>query len=77
MQFRPALFEKRFQLRRVIATVIFSIQFEPETAIPRQVASGIAQEIIPFRWPPKFVALVIIEANQIGGDDVEFTIEFW
>jgi len=77
MQFRPASFEKCFQLRRVIAAVIFSIQFEPETAIPRQVACGIAQEIIPFRWSPKFVALVIIEANQIGGDDVEFTIEFW
>src|SRR5438067_2351988 len=77
MQFRPALFEKRFQLRRVIATVIFSIQFEPVTAIPRQVASGIAQEIIPFRWSPKFVVLVIIETNQIGSDDVEFTVEFW
>src|SRR6478672_3656231 len=77
LQFRAASFEKLFQLRRVIAAVVFSIQFEPETAIRRKVACGIAQEIIPFRWAPQFVALVIIEANQIGGDDVEFTIEFW
>src|SRR5437016_3638503 len=38
---------------------------------------GIAQKIIPFRGPPEFVALVIIEANQISGDDVEFAVEFW
>src|SRR6266567_26959 len=77
LQFRAALFEERFQFRRVIAAVIFSIQFEPETAIPRKMRGGIVQEIIPFRWSPKFVALVIIEANEIGGDDVEFAIEFW
>src|SRR5947207_11988514 len=77
MQFCPTLFEKCFQLRRVRAAVIFSIQFEPETAICGKVGCGVAQEIIPFRWAPKFVALVIIEANQIGRDDVEFTVEFW
>src|SRR5207302_10128871 len=77
LQFRPTLFEKRFQLRRVIAAVIFSIQFEPETAIWGKMGCGITQEVIPFRWAPKFVALVIIETDQIGGDDVEFTIEFW
>src|SRR6266853_3513287 len=58
MQFRPALFEKCFQLGRVIAAVIFSIQFEPETTILREVACGIAEKIIPFRRSPKFVALV-------------------
>jgi len=77
LQVRAPSFEKRFQFRRIIAAVIFSIQFEPETAIRRKVGGDIIQEIIPFRWSPKFVALVIIEANQIGGDDVEFTIEFW
>ncbi len=64
MQFRATLFEKCFQLRCVIAAVVFSIQFEPETAIRREVVGGIVQEIIPFRWAPKFVALVIIEANR-------------
>jgi hypothetical protein len=41
MQFRPALFEKCFQLRRVIAAVIFSIQFEPETAIGGKMGCGV------------------------------------
>src|SRR6266487_6685822 len=77
LQFCTALFEKRFQFRRVIAAVIFSIQFEPETAICGKVRCGVAQEIIPFRWSPKFVALMIIEANEIGANDVEFAIEFW
>jgi len=77
LQFRAASFEKLFQLRRVITAVVFSIQFEPETAVWSKMGGGIAQEIIPFRWSPKFVALVIIETNQIGGDDIELTIEFW
>src|SRR6478672_1935309 len=77
LQVRTALFEERFQFRRVITAVIFSIQFEPETAIWGKMGCDITQEIIPFWWSPKFVALVIIETNQIGGDDVEFTIEFW
>src|SRR5207237_8083188 len=49
MQFRPTLFEKCFQLRRVVAAVIFSIQFEAATAVRSEVGCGIASEIIPFR----------------------------
>jgi len=77
LQVRTALFEERFQFRRVITAVIFSIQFQPETAVWSKMGGGIAQEIIPFRWSPKFVALVIVEANQMATDDVEFAIEFW
>ena len=39
--------------------------------------SDVAQKVIPFGGSPKIVALVIIETNQIGGNKVEFTIEFW
>ena len=66
MQVRTALFEKCFQFRRVITAVIFSIQFEPETAVWSKMGGDIAQEIIPFRWAPQFVALVIVEANQMA-----------
>jgi len=39
--------------------------------------SDIVQEVIPFRRTPKFIALVIIKTNQIGGDEIKLAIEFW
>lgn len=39
--------------------------------------SDVTQEIIPFRRTPKLVALVIVEANQIGGDEIKFATEVW
>ena len=73
----PAFLKKGFQFRGVIGAIVLPIQFEPESTGRRQVGGDIAQKIIPFRGTPKSVALVIIEANQIGGDEIKFVIEFW
>ncbi len=77
LQIGAAFFKQRFQFRSVVAAVVFSIQFQPDPAIRRQMGSDIAQEVIPFGGTPKFVALVIIEADQIGGDEIKFAIELW
>src|SRR6266550_927704 len=77
LQIGSAFFKKGLQFRGVVAAVVFSIQFQPETAFRRQMGSDIVQEVIPFGRPPKPVALVIIEADQIGGDEIKFAIELW
>jgi len=50
---------------------MLKIQFEPDAAFAREMFGQIVEEKFPFGDSPKVIALVVVETNPVGRDQVE------
>src|ERR1043166_6522596 len=76
VDFRAARFEVLLQFRRVERIVVFAIELQANLATGVELMCGqIVEEEFPLRYLPELVALVAVEANHVGGDDIEFRTE--
>lgn len=75
VDFGPAQCEKFAQLWRVTGSVVFAIQFEPNSAARGKMAGEIGEKEFPFRHSPKVSLFVIVKTNQKGADEIEFFSE--